>query len=121
MTEEAEKHIRDKIAKTMAMLCVRNTHIATIHAGKTPVTRIGDSNDATTVEADGTRIPWADLSHSSDDDVRDPMRDMVNRLHTNRLIADEPGLEIKMECSAAAGKSIAFPQSGDIHKLTVLD
>lgn len=36
---EAEKRIAAKLAKTMAMLCVRNTHLETIHAGDTPVTK----------------------------------------------------------------------------------
>lgn len=51
----------------MAMLCVRNTHLETIHAGKTPVTRTGDWRDVTVVDADGNRITWTDVSHISDD------------------------------------------------------
>jgi len=35
MKKEAEKRIAAKLAKTMAMLCVRNTHLETFHAGKT--------------------------------------------------------------------------------------
>jgi transposase-like protein len=38
----------------MAMLCVRNAHLETIHAGKTPVTKIGDWSDVTVVDAEGT-------------------------------------------------------------------
>jgi hypothetical protein len=32
MIKEAEKRIAAKFAKTMAILCVRNTHLETIHA-----------------------------------------------------------------------------------------
>ena len=35
MNKEAEKRIAARLAKTMAMLCVRNTHLETIHAGTT--------------------------------------------------------------------------------------
>jgi hypothetical protein len=56
MTREDEKRIVAKLAKTMAMLCVRNTHLETIHAGKTPVTKIGDWSGVTVVDAEDNRI-----------------------------------------------------------------
>jgi hypothetical protein len=37
MNKEAEKRVAATLAKTMAMLCVRNTHLEAIHAGKMPV------------------------------------------------------------------------------------
>jgi hypothetical protein len=97
MNKEAEKRIAAKLAKTMAMLCVRNTHLETIHAGKLPVTRTGDWSDVTVVDADGNRIPWADVSHISDDEMRDLMRNIVNRLYTFHLCADDPGLQAEVE------------------------
>ena len=97
MHNEAEKRIAAKLAKTMAMLCVRNTRLETIHAGKTPVTRTGDWGDVTVVDADGNRIPWTDVSHISDDEMRDLMRDIVNRLYTFHLCAEEPGLQAEIE------------------------
>lgn len=105
MNEEAEKRIAAKLAKTMAMLCVRNTHLETIHAGRTPVTHTGDWSDVTVVDADGRRIPWADVSHITDDEMRDLMRDIVNRLYTFHLCADDPKLQAEMEkWMAVAGK-----------------
>ncbi|OJF90782.1 hypothetical protein AX761_23010 [Rhizobium sp. 58] len=97
MNKEAEKRIAAKLAKTMAMLCVRNTHLETIHAGKTPVTRTGDWSDVTVVDADGNRIAWTEASHISDDQMRELMRDIVNRLYTLNLCADEPGLQAEIE------------------------
>ena len=67
MNKEAEKRIAAKLAKTMAMLCVRNTHLETIHAGKTPVTRTGDWSDLTVVDADCNSNPETDASHISGD------------------------------------------------------
>ena len=55
--------IPERAARIMAMLCVRNTHLETIHAGKTPITRTGDYSDVLVVDADGRRIPWTDVSH----------------------------------------------------------
>jgi len=105
MKKEAEKRIAAKLAKTMAMLCVRNSHLETIHAGKTPVTRTGDGSDVTVVDADGNRIPWTEVSHISDDEMQDLMRDIVNRLYTFHLCADEPGLQAEIErWMAVAGK-----------------
>ena len=97
MNNEAEKRIAAKLAKCMAMLCVRNTHLEAIHAGKTPVTRTGDWSDVIVVDADGNRIPWTVASHISDDQMRALMRDIVNRLYTFHLCADEPGLHAEIE------------------------
>jgi hypothetical protein len=105
MNKDAEKRIAAKLAKTMAMLCVRNTQLEAIHAGKTPVTKTGDWSDVTVVDADGNRIPWTGVSHISDDEMRNLMRDIVNRIYTFHLCADEPGLQAEIErWMAVAGK-----------------
>jgi len=89
----------------MAMLCVRNTHLETIHVGKVPVTRTGDWSDVTVVDANGNRIPWTEVSHISDIEMRDLMRDIVNRLYTFHLCADDPGLQAEIErWKTVAGK-----------------
>jgi len=97
MNQNDEQRIAAKLAKTMAMLCVRNTHLESIHAGKVPITRTGDWSDVTVVDADGNRIPWTEVSHINDDEMRDLMRDVVNRLYTFHLCADEPGLQAEIE------------------------
>ena len=45
MNEDDEERIAAHLAKTMAMMCVRNTELKNIHAGLTPVTRTGDYSD----------------------------------------------------------------------------
>ena len=79
------------LVKTMAMLCVRNTRLEDIHAGIMPVTRTGDYSDVTVIDADGRRIPWPDVSHFDDDAMRDLMRQIVDRLYTYQIRAEEPG------------------------------
>lgn len=110
MNSEAEKRIAAKLAKTMAMLCVRNTHLETLHAGKTPETKTGDWSDVTVVDAYGKRIAWTDVSRISDDEMRDLMRDIVNRLYTFHLCADEPRLQAEIERWMAVAKQWDEPK-----------
>ena len=93
MNENDEKRIAAHLAKTMAMMCVRNTELENIHAGLTPVTRTGDYSDVTVVDADGREIPWPEVSHFDDDAMRDLMRQVVNRLYSFQLLAGDPGLQ----------------------------
>lgn len=97
MDQNDEQRVAARLAKTMAMLCVRNTHLETIHAGKIPVTRTGDWSDVTVVDADGNRIPWTEVSRIDEAEMRDLMRDVVNRLYTFHLCANEPGLQAEIE------------------------
>ena len=85
------------------MLCVRNTQLETLHAGLGPITRTGDYSDVFVVDADGRRIPWTEVSHIDDTEMRDLMRTIVNRLYTFHLEADDPKLQaqIKRWMSAA--------------------
>ena len=79
------------LVRTMALLCVRNTALENIHAGRGPVTRTGDYSDVTVIDADGQRIPWPEVSHFGDDVMRELMREVVNKLYTFRVCSREPG------------------------------
>jgi hypothetical protein len=85
------------LAKIMAMLCVRNTQLETLHAGLSPVTRTGDYSDVLVLDADGRRIPWTKVSRIDEDEMRALMRDIVNRLYTFHLHADDPKLQAQLE------------------------
>ena len=97
MDPDDEKRIAAKLAKIMAMLCVRNTQLETLHAGLTPITRTGDYSDVFVLDADGRRIPWTEVSRFDEDEMRALMRDIVNRLYTLHLHADEPKLQATIE------------------------
>ena len=97
MDPDDEKRIAAKLAKIMAMLCVRNTQLETLHAGLTPITRTGDYSDVVVLDADGRRIPWTEVSRFDEDEMRALMRDIVNRLYTFHLYADEPKLQATIE------------------------
>jgi len=97
MNEDDEKRIAAKLARIVAMLCVRNTQLETLHAGPAPVTRTGDYSDVFVLDADGRRIPWMEVSRINDIEMRDLMRDIVNRLYTFHLKADDPTLQAQIE------------------------
>ncbi|WP_323032978.1 hypothetical protein [Paracoccus sp. (in: a-proteobacteria)] len=97
MDPDDEKRIAAKLAKIMAMLCVRNTQLETLHAGLTPITRTGHDSDVVVLDADGRRIPWTEVSRFDEDEMRALMRDIVNRLYTFHLHADEPKLQATIE------------------------
>lgn len=79
------------LVRMMAQKCVRNTALEDIHAGTGPVTRTGDYSDVTVVDAEGRRIPWPEVSHFGDDDMRALMREIVDKLYTFMLHSREPG------------------------------
>ena len=83
------------LVRTMALMCVRNTALEDIHAGRVPVTRTGDFSDVMVVDADGRRIPWPQVSHFDDDAMRDLMREIVDKLYTFQIRSREPGF---LEC-----------------------
>ncbi len=90
MNQADEEKIAAQLAKAMAMICVRNTMLEDLHAGKVPVTKRGDFSDIFVVDADGNRIPWMDVSRLDDDEMRDLMRQVVNRLYTFQIRFPEP-------------------------------
>lgn len=97
MNHDDEKRIAAKLAKIMAMLCVRNTQLETLHAGLTPITRTGDYSDVFVLDANGRRIPWTEVSRIDEDEMRALMRDIVNRLYTFHLHTDDPKLQATIE------------------------
>ncbi|WP_216654858.1 hypothetical protein [Pseudogemmobacter hezensis] len=78
MKRQDEERIAALLAKAMAMVCVRNTMLESIHAGRMPVTNTGDFSDVFVIDGDGNLIPWKELSRIDDEEMRDLMRQVVN-------------------------------------------
>ena len=53
-------------ARILALMCVRQSRLETLHRGLSPVTRTGDYSDVVVVDADGRRIPWPEVSRSAE-------------------------------------------------------
>ena len=76
MNRDDEKRIAARMAKTLAMMCVRNTGLETLHAGIVPVTHTGDYSDVRVIDADWREIAWNDDLHL-DNDRTGPSGDTV--------------------------------------------
>jgi hypothetical protein len=89
MNRDDEKRIAAKMAKTLAMMCVRNTGLETLHSGVVPVTHAGGYSDVRVIDADGREIGWNDVSHLDDDQMRALMKEIVNRIYTFHMLHDD--------------------------------
>ena len=92
MNEEMAK----RLALGMAILCVRNTCIEDLHAGIEPSSQAGDFSDVKVVTPYG-EIPWNKLSRIRDDDMRDFMKQVVDRIYTVLLRLDDPEFVERMD------------------------
>ena len=93
MNQENEKRIAARLAKIMAILCVRNTRLEDLHAGRVPTSKTGDFSDVTVIDADGNKIPWKEVSHFDDDEMKSLMKQIVNRLYTFQIMANNPDMQ----------------------------
>jgi hypothetical protein len=70
------------------VLCVRNTFLEDLHAGTSPSSKAGDYSDVKVVSPYG-EIPWNKLSRLNDDEMRQLMKEVVNKLYTLLLRLDD--------------------------------
>lgn len=89
MPNDLERKIASVLSKAMALTCVRNTCLETLHAGPGVVSHSGDYSDVIVTDANGRQILWSEVSRISDDEMRDLMREIVNRLYTFQLRVGE--------------------------------
>src|ERR1700737_3481185 len=90
MHEKTEKRIAAKFAKTLTMMCVRNTFLEHLHEGISPVSKTGDYSDVKVIDGEGREIPWNDLSRLNDDEMKRLMKQIVNRFYTYFIRAEDP-------------------------------
>jgi hypothetical protein len=86
---QMNEFIAKRLALGMALMCVRNTCIEDIHAGVEPSSKAGDFSDVKVVTPFG-EIPWNNLSRIRDDEMREFMKQVVDRLYTVLLRLDDP-------------------------------
>ena len=101
MHEKTEKRIAAQIAKTLTMMCVRNTFLEDLHAGKVPISEIGDYSDVKVIDGTGKEIAWNDLSRLNDEEMKIPMKEIVNRIYTYFMRADDPKFQASIEMWSA--------------------
>ena len=76
--------------RILALMCVRQSMLETLHEGPSPITRTGDYSDVVVVDAEGQRIPWPEVSRFDNKEMRDLMREIVNKLYTFFVKAEDP-------------------------------
>jgi hypothetical protein len=97
MNRDDEKRIAAMMAKTLAMMCVRNTGLETLHSGVVPVTNTSDYSDVRVIDADGREIAWNDVSHLDNDQMRALMKEIVSRLYTFNISIDDPDFRERVD------------------------
>ena len=110
MKKADEKRIAAKLAKVMAMMCVRNTKLESLHAGQVPVTKTGDYSDVVVLDAEGRKIPWNEVSHIDDAQMRTLMKDVVNQLYTFQMRSGEPEYQTWIDRWAAVAEKWEEPE-----------
>jgi len=80
----------ERIAKGMAIACVRNTFLEKLHDGKIIDTVTGDYSDVTVVTPTRT-ISWNEVSRISDEEMAKLNRQVLNALYTVLIRFEEPG------------------------------
>ncbi len=101
MHEKTEKRIAAQMAKTLTMMCVRNTFLEDLHAGKVPISETGDYSDVKVIDGTGREIARNDLSRLNDEEMKILMKEVVNRIYTYFLRADDPDFGPELEKWAA--------------------
>ena len=70
------------MTKRMVVNCVRNTVLEHFHAGRAPVTKTGDCSDIKIIDAEGTEIPWNEASRIADPEMKEFIKQVVDRTYT---------------------------------------
>jgi hypothetical protein len=76
----AQRCALEKMAKSLAEVCVRNA-VEDLHAGIFPSSEAGDYSDVKVVTPFG-EIPWTRLSRISDQEMKSLMIHVVNKVFT---------------------------------------
>ena len=71
-------------------MCVRQSMLEDLHRGVWPITKTGDYSDVVVVDAEGRRLPWPEISRFDEDEMRDLMRQVVNKIYTFLAKMDDP-------------------------------
>lgn len=109
--KKAEDRLAAQLAKAMAMVCVRNTRLEDLHAGRVAVSAVGDYSDVHVVDANGQSIPWSEVSRIDDAEMRALMREIVDRLYTFLIRIDDQAFRAEVERWMLAAQSWDEPRT----------
>ena len=81
MSNKPQQQYSARLAKALAVLCVRNTFLEDLHAGVPVVSKAGDFSDVKVVTPE-REIPWNEVSRISQQEMKTLMTQVVNKLYT---------------------------------------
>ena len=81
MSNKPQQQYSARLAKALAVLCVRHTCLEDLHAGKPVVSKAGDFSDVKVVTPEG-EIPWNEVSRISQHEMKTLMKQVVSKLYT---------------------------------------
>lgn len=73
-----------------------------LHAGKFPASKTGDYSDVKVIDGEGREIAWNELSRLNNDEMKVLIKQIVNRVYTYFIRADDPRFQISVEKWGAA-------------------
>jgi hypothetical protein len=94
MSNKPQQQYSARLAKALAVLCVRHTCLEDLHAGEPVVSKAGDFSDVKVVSPDG-EIPWNEASRISQQEMKKLMTQVVNKLYTVLMsLEDEEAMDL---------------------------
>jgi len=81
MSNKPQQQYSARLAKALAVLCVRHTFLEDLHAGVPVVSKTGDFSDVKVVAPD-REIPWNEVSRISQQEMKTLMKQVVSKLYT---------------------------------------
>ena len=86
-----------KLARIIALRCVRNTSLEDIHSGHMPETKTGDFSDVKVIDAGGREYSWNDVSRISDDEMKKLMKEVVNLIYEMYMRCEDPEFQPEID------------------------
>ena len=94
MNKQSQKQYSARLAKALAVLCVRHTSLEDLHAGDPVISKAGDYSDVKVVTPD-REIPWNDVSRITQEEMKRLMKQVVNKLYTVLMsLEDEEAMHL---------------------------
>jgi hypothetical protein len=90
MSNKPQQQYSARLAKALAVLCVRHTCLEDLHAGEPVVSKTGDFSDVKVISPDG-EIPWNEVSRISQPEMKKLMKQIVNKLYTVLMSLEDEG------------------------------
>ena len=97
MNSITERKMASILAKTLTSMCIRNTKLENIHAGKGIITKNGDYSDVRIIDANGNEIPWNEASRINDEEMKDLMKQIANRIFTFFIQYEDPRFQEQID------------------------